>query len=59
MNNLEQRKRDIKQRIAALSGELQSHLQAVENIRTRIGALETDLDIVREQIREEEKRKAA
>ena len=54
MTNLEQRKADLRSRIAALHQELAPHLANVENLRERITHLESDLRDVFDQIREAE-----
>jgi phage shock protein A len=53
MNELLERKTALKNRIDALSRELQPHLRAVENLRNRIDTLETDYRYVLDKIREE------
>lgn len=57
VNALEQRKTDIKSRIAVLSAELLPALARVENLRERISDLEYDLRDVLDEIREKEKTK--
>ncbi len=52
MEELLQRKNDIRQRIAALNADLTPALSKVENLRERIGALEDDLRDVFDAIRE-------
>jgi phage shock protein A len=49
-----ERKQAIKNRIDALSRELQPHLRAVEHLRERIDVLETDHRIVLDAIRDAE-----
>ena len=56
MNELLERKTALKNRIDALSRELQPHLRAVENLRSRIDTLETDYHYVLDKIREEGKK---
>jgi len=49
----EQRKSDLKNRIAALNAELTPALAKVENLRSRIAELEDTLRDVLDQIRED------
>jgi chromosome segregation ATPase len=51
----EQRKSDLKNRIAALNAELTPALAKVENLRERISHLESDLRDVLDAIREAQK----
>jgi phage shock protein A len=53
MKELLERKLAIKNRMDALSRELQPHLRAVENLRDRIDVLENDYRYVLDKIREE------
>ena len=51
----EQRKSDLKNRIAALNAELTPALAKVENLRERISGLEYDLRDLLDAIREAQK----
>ncbi|MBV9887566.1 MAG: hypothetical protein JO119_13555 [Acidobacteria bacterium] len=51
MNELLQRKKDLKPRIALLSDELKQHKARVENLEERIKFLESDLRDVLDAIR--------
>ena len=56
MNELLERKQALKNRIDALSRELQPHLRMIENLTGRIDQLETDYRFVLDKIREEGKK---
>jgi phage shock protein A len=56
-DELLERKAALRNRINALSRELQPHLRATENLRQRIDVLETDYRYVLDKIREEEAKK--
>jgi phage shock protein A len=55
VNELEQRKSDLRSRITALRQELQPHEQTVAKLRERIVNLENDLRDVFDQQREAER----